>query len=409
MFYQLSRNDRKITGTIALDGSKSISNRVLIIAALCGENVRIDHLSNSRDTQTLKKLLHSKESVLDAGNAGTTFRFMTAYLGLQGGTQVLTGSQRMKLRPIGILVDALRQLGASIEYLEKEGFPPLKIGAPQIGDTNFLTVSAHISSQFISALLMIAPALPNGLKLQLSNKVVSQPYIEMTLKLMAFFGIQYEWKDDLISIPPQKYKAGNFTVEADWSAASYFYALTAFADEVDLYLTNLWQNSVQGDSVIVQIMDQFGIATTYTDNGIRLRKSGKPVCKSFEWDFTTCPDLAQTMAVVCAGFGTKGIFNGLETLRLKETDRIAALQAELEKLKVTFSGKPETDRYSLTGVAQLNFPRIQTYDDHRMAMAFAPLALFDDILIEDPYVVEKSYPKFWDDLLKLGFDISEVK
>lgn len=414
MVFRLSKNDRQIINEITLDGSKSISNRVLIIKALCRDNFKITHLSTSRDTKVLQQLLNSRDNILDAGAAGTTFRFMTAYLAMQDGTQVLTGSQRMKLRPVGILVDAMRQLGASIEYLEKEGFPPLKIGPPQIGSTNVLDIPANVSSQFISALLMIAPALPNGLILQLSGKIVSRPYIEMTLKLMAYFGIEYEWKDHFIKILPQKYKARDFKVESDWSAASYYYAMAAFADTLDLQINNLWKNSVQGDAVIARMMEQFGILTTFNEKGIRLRKSGKATAKNFEWDFINCPDIVQTMAVVCAGLGTKGTFSGLETLRIKETDRIAALQEELKKVNVTFSTIPlqsstdhEKEYFVTEGKAQLNMPHFQTYEDHRMAMAFTPLAMFGEILIEHPFVVEKSYPKFWEDMAKLGFQIVE--
>jgi 3-phosphoshikimate 1-carboxyvinyltransferase len=413
MIYQLSKNDQELKNEITLDGSKSISNRALIIGALCADHFNIDHLSTSRDTQTLQSLLNSKENVLDAGAAGTTFRFMTAYLALQKGTQVLTGSSRMKMRPIGVLVDALRELGASITYLGNEGFPPLKIESPQIGKTNQLNISADVSSQYISALLMIAPVLPRGLILQLSSKIVSRPYIEMTLDLMAFFGIEYEWENDFIKILPQKYSAKDLKTEADWSAASYFYAMAAFSDSVDLQLNNLWKNSVQGDSVIAHIMEHFGVLTTFNENGIRLRKSGKSIPKTFEWDFIKCPDIAQTMAVVCGGLGTKGIFTGLETLRIKETDRIAALQTELKKVNVSFSKNAnlsknsEKDYFQIEGKAQVDLPLFKTYEDHRMAMAFAPLAIFGKILIKNPLVVEKSYPEFWEDIAKLGFQIEE--
>lgn len=415
MIYQVSKNARQLKNEIALDGSKSISNRALIIQALCTDSFEIAHLSTSRDTQILQKLLLSKETVLDAGAAGTTFRFMTAYLALKAGTQVLTGSQRMKMRPISVLVDALRQLGASIEYLEKEGYPPLKIGSPQIGNTNQLKISANVSSQYISALLMIAPSLPSGLILHLSDKIVSRPYIEMTLNLMTYFGIEYKWNNNFIEILPQKYIAKDFKVEADWSAASYYYSIAAFSESVDLQLNNLWQNSVQGDSVIAQIMEQFGVLTIFNENGIRLQKSNTPVTRSFEWDFIKCPDIAQTLAVICAGLGTKGVFTGLETLRIKETDRIAALHDELEKIDVSFS---ETDTppgsdfgkeyFLVDGKSKVDSPLFKTYEDHRMAMAFAPLAIFGKILIEDPFVVEKSYPEFWNDLSKIGFLVKKV-
>ncbi len=414
MIYQVSKKDRQINGEITLDGSKSISNRVLIIRALCDDDFEIEHLSTSRDTQTLQKLITSEDKFLYAGAAGTTFRFMTAYLSLKEGTQVLTGSQRMKMRPIGVLVNALRQLGASIEYLEKEGFPPLKIGELQIGKTNQIMIPANVSSQFISALLMIAPSLPRGLILQLSGKIVSRPYIEMTLKLMAFFGIEYEWQDDLIKISPQKYIAKNFKVEADWSAASYYYSIAAFSEYTDLQLNGLWKTSVQGDAVIAEMMKQFGVLTTFNRKGILLKKSRKPPPLTFEWNFLNCPDIAQSLAVICAGLGVKSIFSGLETLRIKETDRISALQNELKKIGVSFSKvqPPLTENddqecFLIEGKTQIDRLIFKTYNDHRMAMAFTPLAMFDKILLEDSLVVEKSYPGFWNDLKKLGFLIKE--
>lgn len=413
MIYKLSKKDSHLKNEITLSGSKSISNRALIIEALSSEHFNITHLSTARDTQILQKLLKSKATVLDAEAAGTTFRFMTAYLALQTETQILTGSQRMKSRPIGVLVDALRQLGASIQYLGKEGFPPLKIGSPQIGKTNQLRVPANVSSQYISALLMVAPALPRGLELQLSAKIVSRPYIEMTLNLMAFFGVKHKWEGDFIKIKPQKYTAKDFKVEADWSAASYYFAAAAFSESVDIQLNNLWKNSVQGDAVISKIMEEFGILTTFNEKGIRLRKSGKPITKTFKWNFIKCPDIAQTMAVVCAGLGTSGTFNGLETLRIKETDRIAALQAELKKVKVDFTEKARSPKdsgeeyFTIEGKAQIDAPLFQTYEDHRMAMAFAPLAMFGKIAIQDSFVVEKSYPAFWRDFKKLDFEIEE--
>jgi 3-phosphoshikimate 1-carboxyvinyltransferase len=242
---------------------------------------------------------------------------------------------------------------------------------------------------------------------------VSRPYIEMTLNLMAFFGIEYEWKGNSIKILPQKYKPKDFKVEADWSAASYYYAIAAFSDSVDLRLNNLWKKSVQGDAVIAQIMEQFGIMTSFNEKGIRIRKSGKSITSSFEWDFIKCPDIAQTMAVVCSGLGTKAVFSGLETLRIKETDRIAALETELKKVNISFlktlppSKDPKKEYFLIEGKPQVNIPLFKTYEDHRMAMAFAPLALFGKISIEDPFVVEKSYPKFWKDFIKLGFQVEE--
>lgn len=410
MTFTLSKPDRTIKGRIRLDGSKSISNRALIIQALCKTSFDIDLLSTSKDTVTLQALLASSEEIRDAGAAGTTFRFMTAYLAMQEGSQILTGSERMKQRPIGVLVDALRQLGAQIEYLENDGYPPLRINGPQLSSTNRLAISANVSSQYISALLMIGPTLPNGIELELATNVVSRPYIEMTLNLMAHFGIQYEWKDNLIHVSPQAYQARPYKVEADWSAASYYYAIAAFSSgDLDLQLDGIWEKSVQGDSVLAEMMENFGVQSTFNETGVRLVKSRMQLPPSFEWDFIRCPDIAQTLAVVCAGLGVEGSFTGLETLRIKETDRIAALDNELEKVACYFELEEEKsvergqEYYKTSGQAVINAPTFATYEDHRMAMAFAPLAMLGQIKIEEPMVVVKSYPKFYEDFEKLGF------
>lgn len=414
MIYTLNKADRKITGTISLTGSKSISNRALLIRALCADHFEIKRLAAANDTELMEALLASEEEVRDAGPAGTTFRFLTAFLALQPGTQVLTGTERMKQRPIGVLVDALRQLGAQIEYLEKEGYPPLQIGrAENLGKNNQLRISASTSSQYISALLMIAPTLPQGLKLTLEGQVVSRSYIEMTLGLMRYFGVTADWKDDTIEIAPQPYQARDFTVEADWSAASYHYALGAFAEELDLQLDGLFQESTQGDAALVPIMEQFGIQSTFNETGVHLTKSGQAPSPMFEWDFLLCPDIAQTMAVICAGLGVHGLFSGLETLSIKETDRIKALQQELAKVNAFFSKLPprfspasQKQYYMLEGKADLTqTPTFDTYEDHRMAMAFAPLAMLGTIQIREPMVVEKSYPHFYEDLEFLGFSV----
>lgn len=412
MTYTLSKADRNIIGEISLNGSKSISNRALIIRALSGQDFPIDYLSTSKDTVTLQKLLSQEKIILDAGHAGTTFRFMTAYLALQPDIQVLTGSARMKQRPIGVLVEALRKLGASIDYLEQEGYPPLQINPPEnMGRVKNLKISAGTSSQFISALLLIAPYLPNGLNLELEGTIVSRPYIEMTLGLMNHFGVKYKWKDQRISIFPQDYEAKPFKVEADWSAASYYYCLAAFAEKLDLQLNGLWEDSLQGDAVLVEMMQKFGIKSTFNEQGVKLTKEEKST-SNFEWDFLRCPDIAQTLAVVCSGLGTPGLFSGLETLSIKETDRIAALKTELSKVGASFvklpphfSKKTNKTFYMVEGKAAVDHPTFDTYEDHRMAMAFAPFSMIAPIAINDPGVVIKSYPDYWEDLKKLGFHI----
>lgn len=416
--FKLSKSNLHINGAITLNGSKSIANRALIIQALCKPPFQIHKLSNSKDTVTLDTLLRqaatmqeTEELTFDAGAAGTTYRFMTAFLAMQKGTQILTGTERMKKRPIGVLAEALKKLGANIEYMENEGYPPLRIHAPnEMGSSNQLSIAASTSSQYISALLMIAPTLPNGLELTLEGKIVSRPYIEMTLSLMQYFGVQHEWSGNTIKIIPQTYEAKDFTVEADWSAASYYYSMAAFADELDLQLNGLFQESVQGDAVLSEMMTKFGIQTTFNTTGIRLQKNDHLISSTFKYNFLKCPDLAQTIAVICAGLGIEAQFNGLETLRIKETDRIAALQTELDKVNVIVKALGDE---GLTIEGKVGFkdqpPSFDTYEDHRMAMAFAPLAMLDPIIINEPMVVVKSYPLFYEDLKKLGFEVSALE
>lgn len=413
MTYKLSKPNRHLHGDIHLDGSKSISNRALIIQALCEGDFEIKNLSTSKDTQLMQQLLAANTKVLDAGAAGTTFRFLTAYLATQEGSLTLTGSERMKQRPIGLLVDALRKLGANIEYLGNEGYPPLLIHSPNgLGTTHQLAIPAGTSSQYLSALLMIAPTLPNGLELELVGNLVSRPYLEMTLRMMSYFGVEHSWMENIIYVPAGKYQPKPFKVEADWSAASYYYAMAAFSDECDLRLHGLFSNSWQGDSVMEKMMRGFGVETHYEGETTRLLKPKGAVAQPFfEWDFLPCPDVAQTMAVVCGGLGVQGLFSGLETLRIKETDRIAALQNELAKVQVflsklpdRFSKNKEKEFFMVDGKAVVEgAPSFQTYEDHRMAMAFAPLAMVGEIQVEHPQVVEKSYPAFWEDLRGLGF------
>ncbi len=415
MIYRISRPDRRLVGAIDLAGSKSISNRALLIRALCEQPFPIERLANANDTRLLQELLNSETEERNAGPAGTTFRFLTAYFALQPGVQILTGTQRMKQRPIGLLVEALRTLGARIEYLEREGYPPLRIGeATTMGRTDRLAIPADTSSQYISALLMIAPVLPGGLTLELEGEIVSRPYIEMTLNLMRYFGVDHSWEGPHIRVPPQAYQARPFTVEADWSAASYYYAMAAFGETVDLQLNGLFSESVQGDAILTEMTARFGLRSTFNEQGVRLTRTGEPA-QLFERDFLRCPDLAQTLAVICGGLGVRGVFSGLKTLRIKETDRIDALQKELMKVQVFFSelpprlaGRSDKKFYLLEGKADLRYPpRFATYEDHRMAMAFAPLALLGPVEIEDPMVVVKSYPDFWDDLQKLGFVVAQ--
>lgn len=408
---QLSKPDHILRGNIALDGSKSISNRALIVLALAGANPAdwLSNLSTSKDTTTLLRLLTQKEDVFDAGDAGTTFRFLTAYLSLQTDTQILTGSARMRERPVGGLVEALRSIGADIQFLEKEGYPPLKIG-PMAGRQIRHTVKIHAgtSSQFLSALLLIAPYLPAGLELVPEGNLVSRPYLEMTLQLMRYFGAKAGWQGNTILVEPGQYTPKPFSVEADWSAASYWYEMAAFADEVDLRLHGLFADSWQGDSAVANMMQQFGIQTVFEKNSVHLKKTKASLPSLFEQDFVECPDVAQTMAVTCSGLGVRGIFTGLETLFIKETDRVAALQTELAKVGVSFRQLSDKAFFEVDGKASwAKITRFATYGDHRMAMSFAPLAFFGKIEVEHPAVVAKSYPAFWEHLAAVGFKLSK--
>lgn len=396
-----------LSGAVRLPGSKSISNRALIIRSLCDESFEISNLSTAQDTANLHELLIENPSVFDVGPAGTSFRFLTALLAFRNGEQILTGSERMKQRPIAPLVNALRQMGATIEYLEKEGFPPLKIGAPKTTARHRISIPANTSSQFISALLMVAPTLSSGLEIHLEGMVVSRAYIEMTLKMMRYFGVEHEWEGSVIVVPPQRYSPRNLTVENDWSAASYFYSMAAFSEFTELTINGLQTESWQGDAVLMKIMERFGVKTTATEHGISIQKNAIVKPDYFDWNFIECPDLAQTMAVVCAGLNVPGSFRGLDTLQVKETDRVAALQQEVAKIGFRFEAlSGESYAFRLSGSLHFGDKVLfHTYDDHRMAMAFATLAMLHPVQIEQPEVVGKSFPEFWEVLRELGFQI----
>lgn len=416
---QLYRQHREVTGTVRLPASKSISNRALIIRALSGEDTPITNLSDAADTQVLLRLLETTPDTYDVGHAGTTFRFLLSHLALQPGRHVLTGSERMQQRPIGPLVDALRDLGAAITYLNREGYPPLLIETGKLTRKSHLVIPATVSSQFISSLLMVAPLLPDGLRLSLEGNIVSRSYIEMTLAIMATFGVSHSWEGQEIIVPRQTYRMHPFEVESDWSAASYFYAIAAFADSAEITLAGLRKNSLQGDAAIAEIMEIFGVHTVFDETGAHLTKVPGLLPPMMEWDFLNCPDIAQTVAVICAGTGVRGLFSGLETLSIKETDRIAALKTELAKIGASFvrfsprfaKKSAKTHYYITPNETALPFdpPVFDTYDDHRMAMAFAPLAILYKIGIRHPEVVKKSYPGFWGGLQELGIVVESLK
>ncbi|MCI0750436.1 MAG: 3-phosphoshikimate 1-carboxyvinyltransferase [Flammeovirgaceae bacterium] len=382
-----------------LPASKSLSNRALIIHALAGGQTPIHNLSEANDTVVMQRLLAAKGDILNAEDAGTVMRFITAYSAVTStDTVIITGSDRMKQRPIGILVDSLKQIGASITYTEKEGFPPLSIRGPFTQKSAEVNARGDVSSQFISALMMIAPILPKGLTLKLEGKVGSLPYIQMTASLMKKFGVEVTIESNSIGITHQLYKPTEYTVEADWSAASYWFAFVALAKQATIILPSIALRSLQGDRIIVDMMEQLGVIAEPNANDLLLRK--KESRAEFSWDFTHCPDLAQTIAVVCAAKGILATFTGLESLRIKETDRILALQQELKKIGATLT---EADSQWIL-IPSKHLPEsvsFSTYKDHRMAMAFAPLSCLMDVTFDDHSVVKKSYPKFWEDVLEV--------
>ncbi|WP_339878744.1 3-phosphoshikimate 1-carboxyvinyltransferase [uncultured Algoriphagus sp.] len=388
---------------IPLPSSKSESNRVLIIDALTeGEN-KISNLAEARDTQTMISLLKKNPPVYDVLDAGTTMRFLTAYAAITNQNKVMTGTPRMCERPIGILVDALRTVGAEIHYLGVEGYPPMAVHGLSEQKSDKVKIRGDVSSQYISAMLMIAPLLPKGLELELEGKVGSRSYIEMTLDSMYQFGINFTWVDNKITVPHQVYKSTTFAVESDWSGAGYWFSLLACADSGELFLSGLKENSLQGDSAVVEIMGQLGVKSTFKDGGVLLQK--QPVKGLTTWDFTHCPDLAQTIAVTCAILGQNATFTGLESLKIKETDRIYALQQELAKFNADLKEvKPEVYQV-IPSVTMPTDVKIHTYDDHRMAMAFMPLITKTRVSIEDPSVVNKSYPSFWKHCQLAGISI----
>lgn len=418
MKIRLRHPSKRISGKVRMNSSKSESNRALIIQALCQEPFLIRGLSNSDDTKVLASALDQimnggNNLTLDVGAAGTSMRFLTAFLAGKMGTHTLTGSERMLKRPIGILVKALNQLGADIQFLGETGYPPLMIHGKALKG-GAIRLDGSVSSQFVSALLMIAPQLQNGLVIEFEGEVISRPYINMTLKMMEEFRVYGQWQGNTISVSPQRYHIKSdegyaFQVDGDWSAASYYYSMVAFAEEASLQLEGLKHPSLQGDAIVAELFSFFGVHTDYTETGVLLSKS-RVKDEHFGIDFSDCPDLAQTIAVAAAGCRVPALLNGLKTLRVKETDRIQALKNELEKLGIVV--KVVGDAVMELSASDLPFSAItvSTYDDHRMAMAFAGLALLlPELVIEHPEVVSKSYPDFWNELTGLGFLIEELK
>ncbi|GAB3991402.1 3-phosphoshikimate 1-carboxyvinyltransferase [Spirosoma daeguense] len=399
-------NPGLVQATIPLASSKSESNRALIIDALTGFQCDLTNLSTARDTQTMIRLLKSDDATADVLDAGTTMRFLTAYFSITGKQKIMTGTPRMCERPIGILVDALRTLGADITYLKNEGYPPLQLNGFNPSSTNRVSIRGDVSSQYISALLMIAPMLPDGLTLELTGAIGSRPYMEMTIEQMIYFGadVQADWDAKIITVAPKPYIPQSYAIESDWSGASYWYSVAALAKDetAEINLLGLKPKSLQGDSAIVDIMRSLGVESTFNETGVRLTK-GKAE-ESLAWDFTDCPDLAQTVAVCAAVKDITLRLTGIESLKIKETDRVAALQAELQKLGAELVELETNHLYEVHRLeGSHSVPAtIATYDDHRMAMAFAPVVMREEIIIDEPRVVDKSYPSFWDDLAQVA-------
>lgn len=413
MIYKITA-PQTLSATIALPSSKSISNRALILHALSGGNILPDNLSNSDDTEVIINALKHRPDTIDIKAAGTAMRFMTAYLATIDGEHVITGTERMKHRPIGVLVDALINLGADIEYVGQEGFPPLRIRGQKLTGGR-LDIPGNVSSQFISALLMVGPTMVNGLEIHLTGNVVSRPYIDLTLSLMKRFGADVAWTSvDTITVKPKQFVENPFIIENDWSAASYWYEIMALYSgrEASVKLYGLSDGSQQGDSIVKFIFSLLGIKTNFVKAVV-----GMPTTVSLtsrighvqrlDFDFINCPDLAQTVVVTCCALGVNFHFTGLSSLRIKETDRIEALKTELLKVGFVIDSVGDSDLLWEGKRCEPSFDPIETYEDHRMAMAFAPLAIiFPEIRIKNPEVVTKSYPLFWDDLQLASFTVA---
>ncbi len=409
-----------LNSTIRLSGSKSITNRLLILKDVLELDLSLENISTSEDTQHLQKALekikNKTHAIIDVGSAGTDMRFLTAYLACKEGEWTLTGSDRMKQRPIGELVNALQSIGADISYLEKDTFPPLKIKGKKLKGGK-IEIDGSISSQFISALLLISAKFENGLELILKNDIVSWPYILMTLDLLSEFSIKASTVLNTIKISSSStlhLPSSIYYIESDWSAASYWYSLIALSKNATITLRGLKKSSSQGDSVLQNMYKELGVTSEFKNELLMLAKNSTPT-KNFAYDFTNCPDLAQTLAVTCFGLGIKAELTGLKTLKIKETDRILALKTELEKfgaiISITENSIHINDkRLKTQDVLSTIDDRpltIETYNDHRMAMSFAPLALvFGALSIQDPGVVSKSYPLFWEDLKSVGFSVN---
>ncbi|MBN08854.1 MAG: 3-phosphoshikimate 1-carboxyvinyltransferase [Flavobacteriaceae bacterium] len=405
MDIKLFTESNNLYGKISINGSKSESNRLLILKALY-PNLILKNLSNSDDTILIQKALNNPTNIIDVSHAGTAMRFLTAYYASKPNSDIiLTGSKRMKNRPIGILVDSLVKIGASIEYLEKDGFPPLRINGKKLLG-NFLNISASVSSQFITALILIAPTTSKGMTINLLDKVTSQPYINMSISLLKKLGINVEVNNDnkIIIYPKEKISATTISVESDWSSASYYYSLVALSNKAEIKLSGFKNSSLQGDSCLKKIYKKLGVLSIFDRDFLILKKDSKiNLPNEISLNLIDSPDLAQTISVTCFGLGVDCKLTGLHTLKFKETDRLIALKNEFIKLGAKVSITNDSFYLKSSNQNQNDMIKISTYNDHRMAMSFAPLSLFGPIIIENYKVVSKSYPNFWADLESIGF------
>ncbi|UPZ16288.1 3-phosphoshikimate 1-carboxyvinyltransferase [Flavobacterium humidisoli] len=390
-----------------ITGSKSETNRLLLLKALF-PNITLANTSNSDDSEVMQKALAGNDEIVDIHHAGTAMRFLTAYFSVNEGREVvLTGSSRMQERPIKILVEALAQLGVEISYEKEVGYPPIRIKGKKVTDSK-VTLAANVSSQYISALLLVASKLDNGLELTLEGEITSIPYIKMTLALLADLDIKTSFEGNVIKVfPKESVETKEMVVESDWSSASYFFSLVALSDAAKITLSSYKENSLQGDSELVSLYEKMGVKTTFQNNKMTLEKVSGFNYEDVNFELNNTPDIAQTIVVTCLGLGIGCHLTGLHTLKIKETDRLEALRIELTKLGANIS--VTNDSLTLERSGDINHDvHIATYNDHRMAMAFAPLAIKVPIIIDDAEVVSKSYPDFWNDLKALNFQISEL-
>ena len=406
MDFLISHTSKSINTDLVLPPSKSISNRALIIQALCQSKPKLLNLSQSSDTQSLIKALQANSKTIDIGDAGTSMRFLTAYLSQQKGSYILTGSDRMNERPIGHLVEALNSIGADINYLEKDGFPPLAINGKAV-EGGKVDVSTSVSSQFVSALLLIAPTLKKGLSLSLKGELLSKPYIKMTLNIMRYFGIQSSWTNNTIQVEPQNYRPRDLKVESDWSALAFILQGMSIAKSAQVSISGLSKDSWQGDSYVLNLFEKFGLQHEFKDDKLYLKKFNKDLNRDYNVNLIDTPDLAQAYCCTLSAFSKSAKISGLNNLKLKESHRLKALHIELNKIG-QISYYTEDTMQLEASILHTPTESFDSHNDHRMAMCLAPFALLFDIKIKNIEVVNKSYPSYWEDLKKMGFTISPL-